>query len=230
MCGSDDLSFIRYYAASWDRFSEDGSRIAGSCYGKKIFGKQPGKESSWERIKCLLLDDRASRRAIVSLVDEAYATTPKDAACISTIQFLIRDNRLHCITTMRSNDVIWGLCYDIFVVTMLQERLAAELEIELGWYQHSVGSMHIYAEHLELGEQILAEGIAGQPTAMPHMCDLHALPRFLHFEERLRLGQIEAISGADQQTKYWRDLSVPLIALAQRKHGTVSRRSSILIE
>src|SRR5205823_10659221 len=33
---SDSLEFITYYTPAWERFSEDGRRIASSCYGKRI--------------------------------------------------------------------------------------------------------------------------------------------------------------------------------------------------
>ncbi len=50
-------------------------------------------------------------------------------------RFFLRDGRLHMHTTMRSQDVWLGFCYDIFTATMLQELLAGWLGAELGSYR-----------------------------------------------------------------------------------------------
>ena len=42
-------------------------------------------------------------------------------------KFLIRDNKLNMITTMRSNDIYLGFTYDVFIFTLMQEILANEL-------------------------------------------------------------------------------------------------------
>src|SRR5689334_12807884 len=63
---SDDVGFLAYYAPSWEQFSEDGRRIASSCYGRRIFG---GVYSQWQRALDVLSSDPATRRAVLSLDD-----------------------------------------------------------------------------------------------------------------------------------------------------------------
>ena len=45
---------------------------------------------------------------------------------------------------MRSNDVWWGLPYDVFQFTQLQLTLARLLDVAPGEYTHMVGSLHAY--------------------------------------------------------------------------------------
>jgi len=49
---------------------------------------------------------------------------------------------------MRSNDAWLGLPYDVFCFTTLQKIVAAALGIECDWYQHQVGSMHLYGRNV----------------------------------------------------------------------------------
>ena len=77
------------------------------------------------------------------------------------------------VTYMRSNDVFLGLSHDIFAFTMLQEMIAKKLNIELGKYRHSVGSLHLYDDQIDTALQYLNEGWQSTSlnSAMPPMPD-----------------------------------------------------------
>ncbi|HYC88787.1 MAG TPA: thymidylate synthase [Thermoanaerobaculia bacterium] len=202
--GSDELSFVAYYAPRWRDFADDDTRVTGSCYGAKIFGSQFGT-SQWQQLTDTLRDDVHSRRAILSLWDIARPTTSdvKDVPCTCTIQFLIRDHAVHAVVHMRSNDVIWGLPYDFFFFTMLQELLAEQLNLPLGTYTHFASSMHIYDRHFALAEQILADPDA-EAFEMPRLSAAHQLPEFLAVERATRLnGSLPDVSHFNE---YWREL------------------------
>jgi len=187
--GSTDLGFISYYFKRWTELADDAMSVRGSCYGHRIFGRIGTGESQWERVAELLRSDPWSRRAVLDVYDPelGFRKTVKDAPCACTLQFLIRDDRLHLVTYMRSNDVIWGLPYDVFVFTMLQELLGRELRRPLGTYTHIAGSLHLYENHFALGKEILRS-----PTEcefeMPLMTAPGELPNFLDIEARLRSG------------------------------------------
>jgi thymidylate synthase len=186
LSGSKDLRFIQYYARRWKDFSDDGLTIRGSCYGNKIFStdEQPNK---WQKLINLLKQDPHSRRAVLALLDNylSLSLDSKDISCTSTIQFLIRQNKLHAIVNMRSNDAIWGLPYDVFLFTMIQEKLASELSIELGTYTHIAGSMHVYERHLDLANKIISYKDYS-PIEMPCMNPHQQLIEFLKFELKIR--------------------------------------------
>ncbi|MCH7992208.1 MAG: thymidylate synthase, partial [Gemmatimonadetes bacterium] len=70
----------------------------------------------------------------------------KDIPCTIQFQFLVRDGRLNMITTMRSNDVFWGLPYDEWMFTNVQFAVAYALNMDVGWYQHNTGSLDAYVD------------------------------------------------------------------------------------
>lgn len=188
LSGSDDLSFIAYYAARWREFSENKSTILGSCYGKRVFGRSKKKASQWDLLVELLSKDLMSRRAILNFsqrAEDALDPNSLDVACASTLQFVIRDGAVHAIAYMRSNDVVWGLSYDIFFFTMLQELLASTLGLELGIYQHVTGSLHIYERHIPLAHAILASERL-EPFEMPRMESIESIESFLRAEASVR--------------------------------------------
>jgi thymidylate synthase len=100
-----------------------------------------------------------SRRAVITIHNpmlEAYDS--KDVACTMSLQYLIRNDKLHAITTMRSNDALWGFCYDTWLFQFLQEALAGMLGVGLGSYYHHAGSMHYYENrHKQIYDIIKAD-------------------------------------------------------------------------
>jgi thymidylate synthase len=217
--GSNSLDFISYYAKVWSRFSSDGRNILGSCYGRRIFvpSRQSGK-SQWESVKSLLQSDPHSRRAVLLIGQDVGEVdlAGVDLPCITSIHFLIRNGRLDCITHMRSNDVFWGMCYDVYLVTMLQERLARELGVSIGEYHHSAASMHIYSEFYDAAREVIADEPQALPVMAP-MVDVESIPQFLEVEKRLRTNAHGACVEAERLPLYWRTLAKPLLALQAAK-------------
>ena len=97
-----------------------------------------------DHIYYLFKKDINTRQAVISIYDPTARHQSIDIPCTLTLQFFVRDNKLNLIASMRSNDMLWGFPYDVNAFCFLQEVLASWLGVELGWYQHNVGSMHIY--------------------------------------------------------------------------------------
>jgi thymidylate synthase len=96
-------------------------------------------------------NDEETRQAIIDIwrpQDDLWGSTV-DLPCTLGFQFFIRDNRLIMHTRMRSNDVNWGVPYDIFQFTQLQLTVANALSFQPGEYIHSVGSMHVYEKDID---------------------------------------------------------------------------------
>jgi thymidylate synthase len=128
----------------------DGGIFHGA-YGPRIYGRL-------KPLVDLLKSDPDSRQAVLTIFDsrQDLGANVKDVPCTLALQFFVRDNKLCMRTTMRSNDVWLGLPYDLVQFTALQGAIAAALGIEMGWYAHSVGSLHLYARDMEQAEQIQA--------------------------------------------------------------------------
>lgn len=156
LAGSRDVRFIGYYLPHYKEFSDDGKTVYGA-YGPRMFGKVGPRQV--DNVINLLKKKSDSRQAVIQLFDASdIVDEHKDIPCTCTLQFLIRQNRLHMITNMRSNDAFLGLPHDVFAFTMLQEIVARSLDVELGTYKHAVGSLHLYDEHRPSAQQFLDEG------------------------------------------------------------------------
>jgi thymidylate synthase len=78
---------------------------------------------------------------------------------------------------MRSNDIIFGMCNDVFNFALFQQLMLNELreiypELELGSYYHVAGSLHLYEMHYKMRDNILNEGVRALHSLK------HALPEF----------------------------------------------------
>lgn len=145
LSGDRNVDSISKYSGFWKNIAnEDG--IINSNYGAYIFNKDyypVNGMSQWEYLIETLKKDPDSRQAILQIPITPFKGT-KDVCCTSSLQFFIRDGKLFMTTYMRSNDINLGFCNDIPFFTGLQINLAKELNVELGWYRHVVGSLHVY--------------------------------------------------------------------------------------
>jgi thymidylate synthase len=205
LSASDDVAFISQYAPRWREFSDDGSTIAGSCYGKRVFERKGGKPSQWDSLINLLTVDPQSRRAVLLFREagtESLQSKRRDVACATSFQCLIREGHLHTVVYMRSNDAILGLPYDVFLFTMLQEILATTLGLELGYYYHMCGSLHLYDKNIELAKRVMSSA-EEYDFEMPKMQSTSDIKNFLEAENSIRLGHP---CDLKQISEYWRNL------------------------
>jgi thymidylate synthase len=94
--------------------------------------------------------NRDSRRAVISIRDNEVDSRNKDAACMQSIQYFIRSNKLDCMILFRSNDLPEAFFFNAFGLIMLQERVAGELGVAVGTYTHRANSMHCYEKDFQL--------------------------------------------------------------------------------
>lgn len=109
------------------------------AYGTRVRGQ-------WGMVIDELKKDPYSRRAVMTIYDgrSDLGRERKDIPCTLSFQFLIRDEQLTLITTMRSNDVYRGLPYDLMQFGALQCATAQILGVQPGPMYHRVGSLHLY--------------------------------------------------------------------------------------
>jgi thymidylate synthase len=133
LSGSDD-PWICQYNRRLAEYADEG-RLMGA-YGPRL-RRWHGMIDQLAQVRALLAGDRDSRRAVIQLFDPATDFRGyKDVPCTLGYRFFLRDGWLHMHTTMRSQDLWLGFCYDIFTATLLQELLAGWLGAGLGEYRH----------------------------------------------------------------------------------------------
>jgi thymidylate synthase len=205
LSGSDQLAFIEPYIGAY-RDDAVGDILEGA-YGPRFFSMRDGIDQ-FQSIENLLKKSPGSRRAVIQLFNaEDIARRHKEIPCTTTLQFHLRNGRLHMSVTMRSNDAYYGLPHDVFCFTMLQEMMARRLKVELGEYYQYVGSMHLYEGMLERAKAYIDEGVqqVREMPEMPASDPFSLIGKLIDAEARIRKG--ESINGFDVvEEPYWADI------------------------
>jgi thymidylate synthase len=152
--GDNRTKLFEKISPSVIKFSDNSKTFRGG-YGPRLRSK---KNDQFIKVIEKLKSDKDSRQAIMTIFDPRidYVET-KDVPCTVMFHFMIRKNKLNMNVYMRSNDVILGHVIDVFVFTMIQEVIANELGIEMGEYNHIVGSLHLYETDFEKANKIIEE-------------------------------------------------------------------------
>jgi thymidylate synthase len=118
--------------------------IFSGAYGPRI---RPQIEKALRRLQI----DPDTRQAVVTVWDPLHDQQDgiKDIPCTISMNWHIRDGKLHQTTHMRSNDIWWGWTYDVVQFTQLQCTMANLLEVPIGQYVHMVDSLHLYERNID---------------------------------------------------------------------------------
>ena len=197
LSADDKTDWIANYSSFWNSISDDGT-TANSAYGARIFKPHPriadGTFSQWDYIKEELKNDPDSRRAVVHIRSPWDSVKAKlDVPCTLSLQFFIRDEKLHLVAHMRSSDLILGIAYDVPAFTLMQELMARELGIGMGSYTHVSNSLHIYERHFGMVEEMISRDAILQARnnhrssgPMPEMPTMPPTDALYHIESLLR--------------------------------------------
>ncbi|WP_337171923.1 thymidylate synthase [Gemmatimonas aurantiaca] len=224
LSGSNALDQISHYISKYANDADNG--IIHGGYGPRFFAQRGINQI--ESVLTLLRSRPSTRRAVIQLFSaEDIAADHKEVPCTCTLQLLRRDERLHMVVSMRSNDAYLGLPHDIFCFTMLQEIFARSLGINMGRYVHFAGSLHLYARDQPNVSAFLREG--WQPDSlMPEMPEgdpWAAVRRLIELEAQIRMEGDTPATTLGELDPYWADLVRLLLVLTYRRQG---RRDDIM--
>jgi len=194
LAGSDSLEFIAHYSKFWRGISDDGETV-NSCYGKRLFAEKSAPQNLTQ-LEYVLKQLRAkpdTKKAVAIIYKERDTNSEtKDNPCTMYLHFSIRDNALNATAVMRSNDVWFGLPYDVFFFTTLQQIVRAKLldtypDLRLGTYTHIANSLHLYHRDYQKAYLCSVRGVYDKGTT-PEIrpADVAAIPSFLGLEQSLR--------------------------------------------
>ena len=215
--GDVDLATMVYYNKRMSQFSDDGETI-NSAYGARILNPMWidhtwSPKSQFENVVAELISDPDSRRAVMHINQpsdllRAVTKGSKDVPCTMSLQLFIRERKLHMHVTMRSNDIIWGLPYDVFSFTCLMECFLYKLQNagvpvdDLGSYHHTAGSLHIYDTHYDMANRIYCEDNEAPSPMNPFTLDgMEYLAE--EIEPNIRLDKSNTITQPNNETELW---------------------------
>jgi thymidylate synthase len=157
-----------YAQAEWQWYLSHDRRVKtlGEIYGKvpdiwnmmadengevnSNYGWQWQREGQLDKVIEKLKSNPNTRHAAISIYDgKEINKYSKDTPCTYAVQFTIIDEKLNMSVYMRSNDLWFGFCNDQYQFSMLQQRVATELGIEVGWYYHHAHNMHLYKDKIK---------------------------------------------------------------------------------
>lgn len=155
LLGTDEANSIVKFNKHGANFLDEQGKL-NSAIGPHLFKLNGSLFSEIDKIIAILKNDPSSRRAVIQLYSNKDLHSNKnDIPCYNHIQFVIREERLHCLLIMRSQNALRVLPYDFFLFSMLHEAISARMGIELGVLYHSSNSFHLYLEDIDLAKNII---------------------------------------------------------------------------
>ena len=140
----------------WQTVSDSNKEI-NSNYGNLVFSRN--NFSQFTNVVATLTRHKESRQGLIiytrpSIHYEWNSHGASDFICTLTQHFMIRNNKLICITQMRSSDVVFGIFSDIpwfhTVIQKMLEALKSEYpQLELGEHVFISNSFHCYERHFD---------------------------------------------------------------------------------
>lgn len=157
LSGDNRVATIKQYSKFIWEFSDDGFFYSGA-YGPKVVDQLT-------YVCDVLSDDQDTRQAVI----DVWRPNPRpgrDLPCTLSFQFLIRDDMLHVVQTMRSSDAWLGYPYDAFnasmlagyVLLLLRDRKTRGRTISrLGYHTMMIGSSHLYMKDYDAAKALLSD-------------------------------------------------------------------------
>jgi thymidylate synthase len=106
-----------------------------------------------------------SRRLVLSAWNPAESDKMALAPCHCLFQFYVADGKLSCQLYQRSGDIFLGVPFNIASYALLTQMVAQVTGLKLGDFVHTFGDAHLYLNHLEQTEMLLARS----PRALPQL-------------------------------------------------------------
>jgi thymidylate synthase len=136
-----------------------------------------------------------SRRLIVSGWDPRVCDEVALPPCHTLFQFKVEDGRtLHCQLYQRSADAFLGVPFNISSYALMTHVVAHVTDLEVGEFIHTFGDLHIYSNHVDQVNELLAREPLPLPTLEIVNADgLKGLEGLLNFKyENLKLNNYQS--------------------------------------
>ena len=143
----------------WNDVASDEAHEINSNYGFLIYSRE--NHEQYEHTLRALASDPSTRRALCIYTRPTMQFSynrdgMSDFICTNSVQYMIRDNKLHAIVNMRSNDVIFGYRNDYAWQKHVLDKMVHDYNvytnssIKPGNIMWQTGSLHVYEQHFHL--------------------------------------------------------------------------------
>lgn len=124
-----------------------------SNYGWAIWSEDNGRQ--YDRVVEELKKNPDSRRAVMiytrpEMWNDYNLNGRSDFMCTNTVQYVVRDGKVHSIVQMRSNDAVFGYKNDRAWQDHVLSSVSEDIGVPKGNIIWHVGSLHVYERHFHL--------------------------------------------------------------------------------
>lgn len=141
----------------WNEISDNEGNV-NSNYGNLVFSKD--NNSQYNNVKKCLVSEKRSRQAIIiyqrpSMHEDWKVNNMRDFVCTNFQHFMIRKNKLICITSMRSQDCWYGTFNDIpwfhyvFMTLFNDLKNSIYVDLQVGKHVFIPNSFHCYEKQFQ---------------------------------------------------------------------------------
>lgn len=138
--------------AAW-QYSANRHGEINSNYGHLIFDYK--YYNQYDSVLDELTFNKDSRRASMiyqrpSIWSEYRENDKNDFICTNAVTYYIRNDTLHSVVQMRSNDVVYGYKNDYAWQSYVLAQLSKDLKVPVGDIVWQVQNLHVYERHFDL--------------------------------------------------------------------------------
>lgn len=234
LAGREDVKFLTEFNKRMAEYSDDGL-VFNAPYGHRLRSGVAHQHDQLAQVIETLRNDPNSRQAICQIWNDSdLQCKTKDKACNMSIVFRIRNGKLCMTAYNRSNDMIWG-AYGANVVqfSMIQEYVAAHLDLPLGEYTQVSNSYHIYTDgaggavwdrikdSFDADENIYDDSVHNTVYMLGHDMQAfeHDIAQFFNAYDQFGIEELGELRC--WQSQYFNQLIMPVLCiyLIHKQHG-----------
>ena len=154
--------------------SEDKPAGVAYTYGNRLMQYPIGKPHSTgtqtlNQVKTSIIGNLAksldTRRAVATTLVPWIDSTSDEPPCITQVQCIHVDGKLHMLVTARSHDIFKAAIPNAFGLRMLHKTICADLEVTMGSLQITSQSAHIYEPDWDHAQKLVSCAIWDRPAS-----------------------------------------------------------------
>jgi len=176
LSGEDHIRNLRQHTKIWDAWADENGNLD-TAYGR-YWRRFPSAQlnpvtGTYEVVEVdqigkvieLLKKDPNSRRMVVTAWEPGNAFDSKLPPCHYTFAFNVQGRKLCCHLTQRSGDIAIGIPFNLAAYALLTHILAQEVDLDPGFFSHTIVDAHIYVNHVDG----LKEQLKRTPKSLPRI-------------------------------------------------------------
>lgn len=197
----DTDEWLAEYNQAYHTYFENGNLKAG--YGNRLYF-----DFGINQIDSIVANLKANKESLHGIceIKKPQDVGQKFCPCIIGFGFLIRNEKLHMISYLRSQDIMRGFPYDANLLCSIFFMVAQRFGIEVGSYTHHCNSVQVFSRDYAEADQILQRGIPVTDSGFSYPIPSFDYDQVVTYRDAIRDLPMDYLAGLDDNKDvYWRD-------------------------